>query len=120
MKHFKLLKAIEDNKPLALFLCSVFIAGWQMSALYSHYAPKVESNYSDVARLKTELAELKTDLAVIKSHINKPLRSNAAVLLADRDDRLKICNQRLQEVGNAVNSIFDHHQRCIERERASF
>lgn len=110
----KLIRAVDENKPLAAFLCVVFMAGWQMSVLYSDYL-----NFKSSAATREELAEVKNDLELLKAVLKvQPMGRNISMTLADREDRIKRCNQSLQKAGDAVNNIFAHHQRCVEREKS--
>jgi hypothetical protein len=114
----KLIRAVDENKPLALFLCSVFVAGWQASAMYSKYAPKVLSNYEDVKKIKSDLSRLKTEIEVLKVREQGKYSKNISMIIADREDRLKRCNRKLSDTGEAFNNVYAHHQRCLEREKS--
>ena len=108
----KLIKAVDENKPLLTFLMCVFGAGWQMSVLYSDYL-----NHKKNAAMKSDLVSLDKRIAVLESAQKRAIGKNVSIMIADRDDRLKRCNKSLDLAGQAVNNIYAHHQRCLEREK---
>ena len=119
----RLIRSVDENKPLALFLCSVFVAGWQASALFSKYAPKVVSNHESIQELKAEMSKIKTDIEVLK--VKRGYSKNISMVIADRDNHISglersyaKCSDSLNFTRKTVNAIYTHHQRCVEREKS--
>jgi hypothetical protein len=81
-------------------------------------------------KLETLTNEVEALKQVIKTEKHYP--KNISMVIADREERLKRCNQDLSRIGaehNAVsasylytyeafNRMSAHHQRCVEREKS--
>ena len=65
-----------------------------------------------------KLETLENEVESLKQVIESRYPNNISMVIADREGRLKRCNESLDRAGQAVNSIFSHHQRCIEREKS--
>lgn len=101
---------------------AIFGIGWYHSVNF-----KLEDLEKKVSSQETEIKALKE---VISTERHYP--KSISMVIADRDARLKTCNQNLSRIGaehNAVsasylytyeafNRMSDHHKRCVERQKS--